>query len=423
MVKDILRPRLPRTSDSIMIYVSVSELEPDMVLAAPVRPPAADNHVLLNSGYCMEAETIAGLNRFGIKAVWIRHPGFDFLDEKLGDEIPRSRAKLYMSVKRTFNGIANKTSGAFDLIEYRTLIGNTIMALVANKNNAVWAERLMDGDNELFAHCSNVAYLSLVIGMRIKHYIFAQRKFVNYSDGTDLTNLGIGAMLHDLGKLGLDPQWHDTHFFDTRANTEDYRSHAERGYRAVRDRIEATASQVLLHHHQRFDGTGFPNRKARSQEETAKPMVGHDIHIFSRIVAVANAIDGLMSRCKKRQRPLIAALAAIQTPAFEGMFEPLVLDAALRLIPPFPLGARVELSDRRQAVVTDLNEAKPCQPQVGLLHTNLNGNGESYEELDLSGPDAPSIVRIGDQLVSPEAFYTLPERDICEPVAMCSRNP
>ena len=130
-----------------------------------------------------------------------------------------------------------------------------------------------------------------------------------------------------------------------------------------------------------------------------------------------------MSRCKKRQRPLIAALAVIQTPAFEGMFEPLVLDAALRVIPPFPVGTCVELSDRRQAVVTDLNEAKPCQPQVGLLHTNPNGNGESYEELDLSGPDAPSIVRIGDQVVSPEAFYTLPERDICEPMAMCSRDP
>ena len=66
-------------------------------------------------------------SRRSVKAVWIRHPGFDFLDEKLGDEIPRSRAKLYESVKRTFNGIAKKTSGAFDLIEYRTLIRDTII--------------------------------------------------------------------------------------------------------------------------------------------------------------------------------------------------------------------------------------------------------------------------------------------------------
>ncbi|MCP4248964.1 MAG: hypothetical protein GY778_18125 [bacterium] len=52
---------------------------------------------------------------------------------------------------------------------------------------------------KLFAHYANVAYLSLVIGMRINDYIVAQRRHVSQADAADLTKLGIGAMLHDLG--------------------------------------------------------------------------------------------------------------------------------------------------------------------------------------------------------------------------------
>lgn len=66
-----------------------------------------------------------------------------------------------------------------------------------------------------------------------------------------------------------------------------------------------------------------------------KSMKGNDIHIFCRIVAVANAMDGLMSVYQKRGLPIVAALAAIQQPGFNGMFDPVVLDAALRVIPPF----------------------------------------------------------------------------------------
>ena len=392
-----------------MIRMPVGKLESGMILAAPVRNPVVGKHVLLHAGYCLEVPTIARVQRLGIEAVWIRHPSFDFLDEKLGDEIPRCRAKLYNTVKQSFSGIASKTSGAFDLIEYRTIIGNMIMAIVANKGNAVCAQRIMEGNAELFSHCSNVAYLSLVIGMRIKDYIFAQRKYVNYRDGADLTNLGIGAMIHDIGKLGLDKKWHDVHWFEKHANSDDYRSHAERGYRAVQGRVEATAATIVLYHHQRFNGQRVPQPKVNHQGPSVEPMEGARIHIFTRIVAVANAIDGLISACQNVNAPKVTALSVIQHSRFDGVFDPLVLDAALRTIPPFPLGACVELSDGRQAVVIDLKESKPCQPKVGLLHGCHNENGATYKEVDLAAPEAPAIVKIGDQVVNPGVFYTMPE--------------
>lgn len=401
-----------------MIRVPISKLEQGMVLATPVWHPGVEDHVLLRADFSLDAECIGHLKRIGVEAVWVRHPGFEFLDQKLPDDIPRRRVRVYESVKRSFSAIADRTSGAFDLLEYRTIVGELILTLVANRNNAVWAQRLMDAGDELFAHCANVAYLSLVIGMRVKHYVAAQRSYVCQADAADLTNLGIGAMLHDLGKLGLDPEWRDVHFMDQGAISDEYRSHAERGYRAVQGRVEATASQVLLHHHQRFDGHGFPELEPVSEQRQAKPMVGTNIHIFSRIVAVANAVDVLINVSKKRGLPLVTALAEIQQPTFDGMLDPVVLDAALRVIPPFPLGAYVELSDGRHAVVTDLNESRPCQPKVHVLGPNPDVRGEGCEELDLSASDAPSIVKTDNQAVPPKALYVLPERPVEQDAAL-----
>ncbi|MCH7813235.1 MAG: HD domain-containing protein [Planctomycetes bacterium] len=395
-----------------MIRVPLSSVEPGMILAAPVWHPGVGQHVLLRADYRLDADCIARLDRLAVEGVWIRHPGFDFLDEKLRDEIPRSRAKLYACVKRSFGGIANQTMGAFDLIEYRTVVSEMILALVANRNNAVWAQRLMDTGDEMFAHCANVAYLSLVIGMRIKDYIVAQRRHVSQVDAADLTNLGIGAMLHDLGKLGLDPKWRNVHCLDEGTDTEEYRSHAERGHRAVQGRIEATAAQVLLHHHQRFDGDGFPRTRTNSAGRTTRPMKGTNIHVFSRIVAVANAIDAQIRTCRERNLPLVAGLAAIQRSPFETMFDPVVLDAGLRVIPPFPLGACVQLTDGRQAVVTDLHESKPCQPVVRLLSAADAEESEGEDELDLSASGSPAIVSIGDQAVDGQFLYTLAERSL-----------
>ena len=188
--------------------------------------------------------------------------------------------------------------------------------------------------------------------------------------------------------------------------------HTTYGYEMVKGRIPATAAQIVLNHHQRFDGQGFPVPQAPSKLRPAKPMEGTNIHIFSRVVAVANAVDVLIGAGKKRGHPLIAALAKIQQQTFGGMFDPVVLDAALRVIPPFPLGACVDLSDSRRAVVTDLNELQPCQPTVQCPHSGPGagpGAGdENQQELDLASPGAPTIVRIGEQDVDSRAFYTLP---------------
>lgn len=393
-----------------MIRVPISKLEPGMVIGAPVRHPDVADHILLQPGYCMEEETIGHLKRFYIPGVWIRHPGFDFLDSRLNDEVPRTRHRVYHTVKSSFEKISEKVAGAFDPIEYRTVVSDMIMSLVANNDHAIWAQRMLEGDSPLFSHSSNVAYLSLILGMRLKQYIFQQRKVVDYSTATDLTNLGIGAMLHDVGKLEMGFEWFDVHILDEKNVDDEYRTHAERGYKAIQGRIEATASQVVLNHHQRWDGCGFPVPKAREREHRVELLKGERIHVYCRIVAVADAVDVAMASCVREKRPVVEALAQLREPSYAGMFDPLVLDIALRCIPPFPIGSCVQLSDCRQAVVTDLVENEPCKPKVALLHALPGDDNAAAGELDLSEESAPKIVVVDDVEVNSESFYSLPPR-------------
>lgn len=144
-------------------------------------------------------------------------------------------------------------------------------------------------------------------------------------------------------------------------------------------------------------------------------MKGRAIDIFSRIVAVANAIDSLTSIYQKRNLPTVAALAALQRPPLEGAFDPVVLDAALRAVPPFPIGAWVELADGRQAIVTDVKESKPCQPTVGILSPGLHPNDQGCDQLDLSAPGAPSITKDRDHPVEKFFYYTLPQPGAANP--------
>lgn len=382
-----------------------------MVLAAPIHHPDAGDLCLLKANYVLESYAISRLKELAIGYVWVRHPGFDFLDSQIGQAIPASREDMYRSVRDSFTGISRKTAGAFELREHQRVVSNMIMALLANKDNAVFADRLWNDEKDLFSHSSNVAYLSLVVGMRIREYVVSERRYVTERDGRDLTNLGIGAMLHDLGKLGIDREWHNVHRLDEAADCDGYREHTLRGYNALRERVEPTAARVLLHHHQSFNGTGFPKVKRCHDDREPKLLEGHEIHIFSRIVAVTNILDALIGASGARGLPLSAALAALRKPVLRGMFDPMVLDAVYRVVPPFPLSTLVELSDKRLAVVVDLNEETPCQPIVRSVDVKRTTGDPLGEDIDLSAPGAPIIVSEGGKSTK-GYLYTLESSEV-----------
>ncbi len=391
-----------------MIRVSVDNLEPGMILAASIPHPSLSGHPLLMADYVLDDKAIARLPHYGVKGVWIKHPGFDFLDSKITTDIPESRLRLYQHIKSSFSSMSEKTASAFDLRFYRELAFELIQQLVSNRDHAVWAERILNEPDELFNHSANVTYLAMILGMNLRNYISHERKYVDRRLAQDLTNLGIGAMLHDVGKIDLPPALRRAHVLDDHEDEEGYRSHPVRGFELLRGRLQSTAAGILLHHHQRYDGKGFPEPTCTNLERHPEPLRGHRIHVFCRIVAVANVLDGMMTICETKGQPKVAALAALQSPEIRNMLDPVAFAAAIRCIPPFPAGTCVTLSDGREAVVIDLNARQPCQPVVQILNPDATPEAPCGEEVDLTKPGTPTITHENRRPVA-KYLYTPPE--------------
>lgn len=135
-------------------------------------------------------------------------------------------------------------------------------------------------------------------------------------DGEELEHIHIAALLHDVGKIALP----EAVLSKPGPLTNEERALIERhpiiGYELIRDLGIARAATLVLHHHERWDGRGYPHR-----------LSGADIPFGSRIILVADAFDALTSdRAYRRGVSVDAAIHEVQTESGR-QFDPLVVSA------------------------------------------------------------------------------------------------
>jgi putative two-component system response regulator len=114
----------------------------------------------------------------------------------------------------------------------------------------------------------------------------------------------LAAPLHDIGKIAIADAILGKPGRLTSDEMEEMRRHVTIGARILEDGTSdliRVAERIALNHHERWDGTGYPNRLA-----------GHDIPLEARIVAIADVFDALCSeRPYKKAWPIAAARAEI----------------------------------------------------------------------------------------------------------------
>jgi HD-GYP domain-containing protein (c-di-GMP phosphodiesterase class II) len=215
-------------------------------------------------------------------------------------------------------------------------------------------------------------------------YLRLQRSALPADVAENTSELGVGALLHDVGKLQMPDDMQAKSILDPEAEWPEYRTHVNAGYEQAREHVSVVAANTILNHHQRFDGSGFPKRKPRRPSERAAPLAGRQIHVFSRILAVVDAFDHLLGPGGKPV-PTIVAIHGLKQPRFDGWFDPVVTEILLRLVPPFQVGSLVTLSDGKQAVVVYNRPDAPCRPTVRVVRGRIGQAGARAEarQLDL----------------------------------------
>ncbi|MGC4004715.1 MAG: HD-GYP domain-containing protein [Pirellulales bacterium] len=274
-------------------------------------------------------------------------------------------------------------------------------------------QKLESYDNYLMSHCTNVCYLALLLGMKLERYLIEERSFKTAREAKDLQLLGLGCLLHDVGKMRVPT---DILNKPSRLSDDEMRImelHTVYGYEMVRGQTPASAAQIVLNHHQRFNGEGYPARVDPGTGQDLPPLSGKQIPIFSRIATVVDVYDAATAqRCYSPAKPPVRVLHEMRTWC-QGFFDPVIEQAFYEIIPPFPVGSIVRLSNGIEAAVVDFNPRHPTRPKVQGLR---DPNGErfrdpSQEEVDLALHPEMRITHLDETDVTPylasqETFQT-----------------
>jgi len=200
------------------------------------------------------------------------------------------------------------------------------------------------GDNAS-AHAMNVAVISLLMG-----------RVFGLGD-EEMLDLGIGALMHDVGKIELPERLRHA---DERFGKDDlaaYRGHVAHGVlHGKRMNLKPGALLVLAQHHEHADGSGFPLKLKVERLSAA-----------ARIVALVNRYDNLCNPPSLANALTPHEALSLLFAQARSQFDASMLNSFIRMMGVYPAGSVVQLTDDRYALVMSVNSTRPLKPNV-LVH-------------------------------------------------------
>jgi HD-GYP domain-containing protein (c-di-GMP phosphodiesterase class II) len=375
---------------STMLRVPVQNLEPGMILARPIPLPQDPRRYLLQRDREVPMDLVPRLKEMGIYEVWVRCRDLEFLEDMFDEGLGDRQRDVYHQVRRNFEAIMRGAALEMEIGRFQNSIGDLFGFLRKSSCGSVLLQKLDAFDNYLMSHSTNVCYMSLLLGLKLERYLIDERSFKKPREAKDLQLLGLGCLLHDVGKMRI-----PTHILNkpTRLSSEEMalmEMHTIYGHQMVKGQVPASAAQIVLNHHQRYDGTGYPARVDAATGEELPPLSGKLIPVFSRIATVVDVYDAATSqRCYSAAKLPVQVLHEMRTWC-KGFFDPIIEQAFYEIIPPFPMGQVVTLNNGVQAVVVDFNPRFPVRPKVQGIRTPAGERftDPSTEEVDLANnPD------------------------------------
>ncbi len=178
------------------------------------------------------------------------------------------------------------------------------------------------------------------------YHRWAEKRFVNPMEISEIkANLRLASMLHDVGKVGISDEVLKKPGRFTPEERSIMQKHCVIGaaiFKDVSRTLDTLAATIALHHHQRWDGTGYTGTDDI-------PLAGEDIPYEARITSIVDVFDALISpRCYKEPIPIDDALAIIQEDSGKA-FDPEMVTAFM------------EILDTILAIQTKYQETGCCQ--------------------------------------------------------------
>jgi HD-GYP domain-containing protein (c-di-GMP phosphodiesterase class II) len=309
--------------------------------------------LLLNRGVELTSSYIEALKRYNVLAVSIASmPGLDDIIEENALE-ERIRVQAMLSITRWAESRRRKAEFP-SVIE---TVDQLISEILAGKTPSGGLAEISPAAVYTFAHSVDVCILSVWLGL---HQGYKKNA---------LHRLGIGSMLHDLGKIKVSPDILNKPSSLTDEEYEEVKKHPVLGYTMLIDDVARYLSdsslEIVLSHHERYNGGGYP-----------RGLEGDKIGDMVAICALSDVYSAMTTdRVYRRAFPvnevyeMITALGGIN-------FQHNAIRLLQSSVCPYPVETLVMLSTGQVGLITANNRNLPLRPVVTLLATQ--------ERIDLS---------------------------------------
>lgn len=352
-------------------YVKINNLRNGDILARTVYDSSM--RVLLRENKPLTDRGIQTIKEQGYKGIYINHPDNTYREEvalaaPLVDDLLQLKIiALLKDIYANTGIITDQFNNEFQ--KQRNLMDEYIDELInlfleAEKENKLILE-LQDNRAMslwIYYHCLSVCMTTLCMGIKIG------------LERSQLKELGIAAMYHDLGKIFYDIRL----LYKTELKDEEraiIRQHPTHGFRLMqRLRFPVSVCYGIWQHHEHIDGSGYPNG-----------LKGNKILLSGKLIGLASAFDNYVNPSPYNNEYFSNA-EAIEKLYGNGIFDPACIKVLLKVVAPYPVGSKVRLSNNAQAIVIKNDSSLPLRPVIAIEHNYINlANNTSYQNITITG--------------------------------------
>lgn len=349
-----------------MRLVAITNCEPGMEIGKPIF--TSSGNVLVGEGVSLTQRMIDSLSERYVTMVYIKDRRTE--DLLIRDDIPLElRIEAMNTITETFNDIQSsyqkwqKISDNINADKLHKVFKALISEIRGAKNVISLLTNVQVHDNYIFAHSINVTIYTLAMAVKLGF------------DDKRLSEIGLGGMLHDIGKTMIPIEILNKQTKLTDQEFEIIKKHPEYGFENLRNQssISLLSAHCAFQHHEKIDGTGYPRQ-----------LKGDEIHPYAKIMAVADVFDALTSQRAYRKAMLPHNAMEIIFAGANTHFESDLINTFQKSVASYPIGVTVKLNTGETAVVSDYMFHSPGRPVVRVLKDPNGIHLASPHEIDLS---------------------------------------
>ncbi|WMC91089.1 HD-GYP domain-containing protein [Kineothrix sp. MB12-C1] len=295
--------------------------------------------ILLAEGTILRKEYIEKLNELGVSEVYIR-------DQINTEEVVLLKNKMEIDFKDKVRTVMEKHTytDSKELVELSKVADNIINNILEEEEVIERVYDIKERSEDLYEHSINICSMAILTSLKMK---IPQKK---------IHDISVASLLHDLGHRYLIINYANQDVNELPAiELAEYKKHPIYGYSALKREpwISELSKTIILYHHEKLDGSGYPLRAT-------------DIPLEARIVNVCDSFDEMICGigCKRtRVYEAIEHLKKNKNILYDGR----IVDAFLQFAAVYPVGSYVLTNEKEIGIVLRQNKNNPDKPFIKII--------------------------------------------------------